>query len=236
MSLVNVDVTFSPVPTSTPDLSLCLSVLEQVFGIPYGCPSPVAAWLDDLVGTILSQNTSDINSRRAFDALKRRYPTWEELLNGDPQEIEASIRPGGLAATKSRRILSVLTAIQAREGSLSLGRLAQLSDLEAMAYLLALKGVGLKTAACVLMFGLGRDLCPVDTHVHRVANRLGWVCTRHPDQTFAALQSLIPSGKAYSLHVNLIHLGKRLCTARQPDCNHCPLSIHCPAAILVRDY
>ncbi len=217
-------------PSPAPALSLCLSVLEQVFGIPYGSPTPVAAWLDDLVGTILSQNTSDINSRRAFDALKCRYPTWADVLNGDPQEIEATIRPGGLAATKSRRILSVLTAIQAREGSLSLERLAQLSDGEAMAYLLALKGVGLKTAACVLMFGLGRDLCPVDTHVHRVANRLGWVSTRQPDQTFVALQPQIPSGKAYSLHINLIHLGKHLCTARQPHCTHCPLSIHCPVA------
>ncbi|NJL97940.1 MAG: endonuclease III [Synechococcaceae cyanobacterium RM1_1_27] len=209
---------------------MSLSILEQVFGIPYFRHSPEGDLLDELVGTILSQNTSDTNSRRAFRALKQRYATWESVLNADPDHLEETIRGGGLAAIKSRRIQIILKEIQEREGSLSLHRLGALPNQEGMDYLLSLNGVGCKTAACVLMFGLGRDLCPVDTHVHRVANRLGWVKTRQPDQTYGALQDQIPVGKAYSLHINLIRLGKTVCTARQPDCTHCPLAAYCPSA------
>ncbi len=214
----------------SPPLPLSLSILEQVFGIPYFRDAPEGDLLDELVGTILSQNTSDTNSRRAFEVLKQRYATWESVLNADPDQLEETIRAGGLAAIKSRRIQVILREIQEREGSLSLHRLSTVSNQEAMKYLLSLKGVGCKTAACLLMFGLGRDLCPVDTHVHRVANRLGWVKTRQPDHTYEALQDQIPVGRAYSLHINLIRLGKIVCTARQPNCTHCPLAAYCPSA------
>lgn len=213
-----------------PSLVAGLSVLEQVFGVPYARRDPSQDLLDDLIATLLSQNTTDTNSRRAFLNLKQHYPHWEQILAVDPDTVAAVIRSGGLAAIKSRRIQEILYEVQQREGSLSLSRLSASSNQQVLDYLLSLKGIGLKTAACVLMFGLGRDICPVDTHVHRVANRLGWVQTRQADQTFWALHSRIPVGKAYSLHVNLIRLGKQICTARPPDCGHCPLATHCPSA------
>ncbi len=212
-----------------------LARLEQCFGIPQRPCSPNGLppdLLDELVGTLLSQNTTDHNSSRAFRALKAAFPSWEAVLAADPTELAQVIRPGGLAHLKAARIQEILAAIVEQQGSLSLDFLRELDDANALAYLLSLKGVGLKTATCVLLFGLGRDLCPVDTHVHRVANRLGLVRTRHPDETFAQLAPRIPVGKAYSLHVNLVRLGKRICKARLPECGRCPLRHECPSALL----
>ncbi|MFS8799988.1 endonuclease III domain-containing protein [Synechococcus sp. R60.3] len=206
--------------------------LEQCFGIPQQAPnglSPHPDLLDELVGTILSQNTTDTNSSRAFRALKAAFPSWEAVLAADPADLAQVIRSGGLAHLKAVRIQEILAAIQERQGSLSLDFLRELDDAGALDFLLSLKGVGLKTATCVLLFGLGRDLCPVDTHVHRVANRLGLVRAKHPDDTFAQLSPQIPRGKAYSLHVNFVRLGKRICKARMPECGRCPLRPTCPS-------
>ncbi|MFQ3612667.1 MAG: endonuclease III [Cyanobacteriota bacterium] len=217
-------------------LEQVLTRLEQCFGIPRPVgPGNMPFYpdlLDELVGTILSQNTTDHNSSRAFRALKAAYPHWEQVLTADPEALALIIRPGGLANLKAARIQELLAEIQDRQGSLQLDFLAELDTEQALDYLLSLKGVGLKTATCVLLFGLGRDLCPVDTHVHRVANRLGLVRAKAPDDTFVQLSSHIPVGKAYSLHINLIRLGKRICKARMPECGRCPLRRECPSALL----
>ncbi len=227
----------TPLLSNADAIEQLLTRLEQCFGIPKrasnsGGVSVYPDLLDELVGTILSQNTTDHNSSRAFRALKAAFPSWEEVLAADPEDLALIIRSGGLANLKAARIQEILAAIRERQGSLKLDFLAELDNEGALDYLLSLKGVGLKTATCVLLFGLGRDLCPVDTHVHRVANRLGLVRAKHPDDTFAQLSARIPEGKAYSLHINLIRLGKRICKARMPECGRCPLRRECPSALL----
>jgi len=181
-----------------------------------------------LVGTILSQNTTDLNSRRAFKDLRERFPAWSDVESANVRSIESAIRRGGLARTKARRIRGILRGIHAGTGQLDLGFLRRMSDDEVFAYLLALEGVGVKTAACVALFDLGRDVMPVDTHVHRVVGRLGVV--GHPgsrDATFEALKGVVPPGESLSLHVNLIHLGRDLCRPRDPDCFACPVRLEC---------
>ena len=177
-----------------------------------------------LVGTILSQNTSDTNSHRAFVSLRKRFPDWGDVESANVRSIESAIRSGGLARTKARTIKRALRDIHARAGKLDLGFLRRMSDDEVFDYLLAFDGVGTKTAACVALFDLGRDVMPVDTHVHRVTGRLGVV--GHPrsrDGTFEALREVVPPGESLSLHVNLIHLGRALCRPRDPDCSRCPV-------------
>jgi endonuclease-3 len=183
--------------------------------------------LGELVATILSQNTTDTNSGRAFDRLCARFPTWREVLDASRDELIAAIRVAGLAETKAETIQSALTALDADGGEPSLDCIRLMSDDEAIRFLSAFKGVGVKTAACVLLFGLGRDVCPVDTHVHRVLNRLGVVVTKSPDATFAALQPLAPEGCAYTLHVLLVRFGRRVCHARNPLCSECVLFDEC---------
>ncbi len=181
-----------------------------------------------LVGTILSQNTTDVNSRRAFQDLRERFPRWVDVESANVRSIESAIRRGGLARTKARRIKQILRDIHATTGKLDLGFLRRMSDDEVIAYLLALDGVGIKTAACVALFDLGRDVMPVDTHVHRVVGRLGVV--GHPrtrDATFEALKAVVPPGESHSLHVNLIRLGRELCRPRDPRCAACPVRGEC---------
>ena len=196
----------------------------------YGRPEPRTRrhLIAGLVGTILSQNTTDLNSRRAFKDLRERFPVWPDVESADVRSIESAIRCGGLARTKARRIRGVLRGIRASFGQLDLGFLRRMSDDEVFAYLLSLDGVGVKTAACVALFGLGRDVMPVDTHVHRVVGRLGVV--GHPksrDATFEALKGVVPPGESVSLDVNLIRLGRDLCRPRDPDCAACPVRLDC---------
>jgi len=200
--------------------------LERVYGRPESRTR--RDLIAGLVGTILSQNTTDLNSRRAFEDLRERFPVWSDVESANVRSIESAIRRGGLARTKARRIKGVLRGIHASTGRLDLGFLRRMSDDEVFAYLLALDGVGIKTAACVALFGLGRDVMPVDTHVHRVVGRLGVV--GHPrfrDATFEALKGVVPSGESLSLHVNLIRLGRDLCRPRDPDCTACPVRLEC---------
>ncbi len=181
-----------------------------------------------LVRTILSQNTTDVNSRRAFQDLRERFPRWVDVESANVRSIESAIRRGGLARTKARRIKQILRDIHATTGKLDLGFLRRMSDDEVFTYLLALDGVGVKTAACVALFDLGRDVMPVDTHVHRVVGRLGVV--GHPksrDATFEALKGVVPPGESLSLHVNFIRLGRDVCRPRDPDCAACPVRLEC---------
>ena len=180
--------------------------------------------------TILSQHTSDVNSSRAFASLRGRLPTWEQVHQASVTEIADSIRSGGLAETKSRTIKQVLTDVREREGSFDLARLNSLPDEEINDYLCSLTGVGPKTAACVLLFSMNRPAFPVDTHVHRVAKRLGLVSEKATaGQTQQVLGPRIPSELRYEFHVQLIHHGRTICKARMPLCSECVLLDLCPA-------
>jgi endonuclease-3 len=201
--------------------------LSDAYGKPRRRPSPP---LDVLIETVLSQNTSDVNSGRAFRALKRAYPSWRAAAGARPGALERVIRSGGLARLKSRRILKLLAEVERREGRLSLTRLRRLDAAAAAQRLLGLAGVGPKTRACVLLFGCGKHAFPVDTHVHRLALRLRLVS---PRTTAAAAQALlepaVPRGRALELHLNLIRLGREVCRARAPRCPECPLRASCPS-------
>lgn len=204
-------------------------LLEGEFGKPrwYGDRDLVGS----LVATVLSQNTSDTNSARAYAGLRERFADWETVSRASEASIASAIRRGGLANIKARRIRRILRSIGDGTGGLDLEFLRGMPDEEVLSYLLKFDGVGSKTAACVALFGLGRDVMPVDTHVHRVMNRLGVVGeTRTPDATFDALRGLVPVGKALSLHVNLIRLGRSLCRPREPACGGCPLLSVCAFA------
>ncbi len=232
---------------SIPDPALILNHLERTFGQPrrqdptpessgpHGQIAPSTSsrsrdLLNELVSTILSQNTNDRNSSRAFRSLKNTFPSWEAVADADPEDLIAAIRSGGLANTKARRIQAILKEIRTQQGEISLQFLEDKTTDQGIEFLTALHGVGLKTAACVLLFGMNRDVCPVDTHVHRTCNRLGLVNTRQPDQTYDHLKEQIPTGRAYRFHVSLIRLGKRICKAQSPQCQRCPLQEICPSA------
>ena len=185
-------------------------------------PKPVLPVIDEIIATVLSQHTSDINSERAFAQLKGRFPTWEQVADADPDEVASAIRCGGIADQKARRIQQILTAIEEREGRLDLSRLNDLDDASVETYLLSLPGVGPKTAACVLVFSMGRAAFPVDTHVHRVAIRLGWVPPNTTaDKTHQILAPRVPPAIRYDLHVALIAHGRAVCRAQRPRCEVC---------------
>jgi endonuclease-3 len=203
--------------------------LLEFYGQPtWGDPLPP---LDELVSTILSQNTNDTNRDRAFEGLRRRFPTWEQVRAADPAAVVAAIRPAGLANQKGPRIQNVLREITAERASLDLTFLKDLPLDEARAWLMKFKGVGPKTAAIVLLFSLGRPAFPVDTHVYRVTGRIGLrpekmtVEDAHP-----YLESLFPAETYYAAHLNLIRLGREVCAARKPACARCPLRRLCSYA------
>ena len=190
--------------------------------------TPTGKPLDGLIGTILSQNTSDTNSHRAFASLVHRFSAWEAVAAAPVEEIEDAIRSGGLARQKAARIRSLLQAIEHERGTLSLDFLAAMPDAEAWRYLAAFKGVGPKTAACVLLFDLGRQVFPVDTHIHRIASRLGWLPEGCSDKAaHEILGALIAPELRYSLHVHLIEHGRLVCHPHRPECSRCPLAALC---------
>ena len=187
-------------------------------------PKPSLPLIDQVVGTVLSQHTSDVNSGRAFARLKQRFPTWEQVADAPAGEVADAIRCGGIADQKARRIQRILAAIEEREGRIDLRRLHDLDDLTAETYLTSLPGVGPKTAACVLAFSMGRPAFPIDTHVHRVAARLGWIpANMTAEKAYRLLAPRVPSGIRYDLHVALITHGRTFCRARRPRCGECVL-------------
>ena len=179
--------------------------------------------LDVLVATILSQNTNDVNSHKAWVNLKKNFRNWDELLAASPGKVAKTIEIGGLKNQKARAIRSLLRRLKKRTGRYSLAYLRTMTDTEVLEHLQSFSGVGPKTAACVLVFGLGREVFPVDTHIHRILNRLGIVRTTSPDKTFEEMQHLSVPGRAYPFHVNLIRFGRETCQARSPRCNECVL-------------
>lgn len=192
-------------------------------------PKPRLPILDEVVATVLSQHTSDVNSERAFARLKDRFPHWEQVLDAPVQEVADAIRCGGIADQKAARIQRILAAIEEREGRIDLGRLNDLDDEAVEAYLVSLPGVGPKTAACVLVFSMGRAAFPVDTHVHRVAARLGWIPAKTTaEKAYRLLAPRVPPDIRYDLHVALITHGRTVCRAQRPRCDACVLRDLCP--------
>jgi endonuclease III len=191
-------------------------------------PGTVLPVIDELVATVLSQHTSDINSGRAFARLKERFPSWEQVADAPAGEVADAIRCGGIADQKARRIQRILAVIEQREGRIGLDRLHDVGDAAAAGYLESLPGVGPKTAACVLVFALGRAAFPVDTHVHRVATRLGWLPAKTAaDKAHRLLAPRVPADIRYDLHVAMVTHGRTVCRAQRPGCDRCVLRDLC---------
>ncbi|MCC7119164.1 MAG: endonuclease III [Anaerolineales bacterium] len=197
-------------------------VLMGVFGEPvWGNPMPA---MDELITTILSQNTNDVNQVRAFKALRAKFPAWEQVRDASPEAVMDAIRPAGLANQKGPRIQAVLKAIYEERGSFDLQFLAELPLEEARSWLTKFKGVGPKTAAIVLCFALNRPAFPVDTHVYRVTGRIGLRPEKLTlEQAHPYLESVFPPETYYPAHLNLIRLGREICHARKPNCKICPI-------------
>jgi endonuclease-3 len=180
--------------------------------------------VDELVSTILSQNTNDVNRDRAFEALRARFPAWELVRDADTVEVIEAVRVAGLANQKGPRIQQVLRDITAERGSLDLSFLADMPLEEARAWLTRFNGVGPKTAAIVLCFSLNRPAFPVDTHVYRVTGRIGLRPAKMTvEQAHPHLESLFPPETYYAAHLNIIRLGREICGARKPNCPVCPV-------------
>jgi endonuclease-3 len=192
-------------------------------------PPRAADPLDELVLTVLSQHTSDLNAERAFADLRSTFATWDDVGATPADRVADAIRSGGLANTKAPRIQAILREVHEREGGYDLTRLRGLSDADARTYLTSLPGIGPKTAAVVLSFALGRDTIPVDTHVHRTTRRLGMVPPKaSAERADRLLHDLVPDGLRTPLHVGLIRLGREICKAPTPLCRQCPLLDLCP--------
>jgi endonuclease-3 len=200
--------------------------LLDVYGQPvWRNPLPP---VDELISTILSQNTNDINRDRAFESLRARFPNWEAVRDARAADVIAAIRPAGLANQKGPRIQEVLRAITAERGALDLTFLKDLPLEEARAWLTKFKGVGPKTAAIMLLFSLGRPAFPVDTHIYRVTGRIGLRPERMTvEEAHPYLEALFPPETFYAAHLNLIRLGREVCGARKPNCPACPLRRLC---------
>jgi len=181
-----------------------------------------------LVNTILSQNTNDVNRDLAFERLRERFPTWEEVRDAEEEALVEAIRPAGLGPTKAPRIQGALRRITEERGKIELDFLGEMELDEARAWLLDIPGVGPKTAAILLLFALGRPAVPVDTHVHRVTLRLGLIPEKSSrEKAHTLLEALVPSEIYYSFHLNLIEHGRAVCHARNPACARCALQSHC---------
>jgi endonuclease-3 len=200
--------------------------LLKAFGEPIW-RNPLPA-IDELVSTILSQNTNDVNRDRAFNALRAKFKTWEEVRDADTEDVISAIRPAGLANQKGPRMQQVLNAITAERGSLDLSFLAQMPVEEARRWLTKFNGVGPKTAAIVLCFSLNIPAFPVDTHVYRVSGRIGLRPEKMTvEQAHPYLESIFPPETYYAAHLNLIRLGREICNARKPLCMNCPIVALC---------
>lgn len=196
----------------------------------YGHPDwrPDFAPMDELILTILSANTSDINSGRAFQRLKAAYSDWQAVLDAPLDELTDVIRPAGMGPTKAPRIQAALRRVLAERGEFDIGFLAELPVEEGLAWLTQLDGVGHKTASIVLLFCFGKAAFPVDTHVQRVTQRLGLAGPKDDPAKIKALwESLAPAEWYFALHLNLIRHGREICHARRPLCEICPLQQQC---------
>jgi endonuclease III len=200
--------------------------LLDFYGQPAGCN--LLPPVDELVSTILSQNTNDRNRDRAFTSLRQSFPVWEQVRDAVPGSVIAAIRPAGLANQKGPRIQQVLREISAERASFDLLFLKDLPLEDARSWLMKFKGVGPKTAAIVLLFSLGLPAFPVDTHIFRVTGRIGLRPEKMTlEQAHVHLEKLFPPETFYAAHLNIIRLGREVCSARKPACPRCPLRALC---------
>ncbi|HEX8707958.1 MAG TPA: hypothetical protein VF723_06815 [Pyrinomonadaceae bacterium] len=213
-------------PASEKPLGYIIQNLERTYGVPVNeCASDP---LDMLVEVILSQATSDTNSRRTFAALKARFPTWEAVLRARVSTLAETIRSGGLANQKAAVIKDILRQLKAEHGSLDLGFLHELPAAEAARYLSQFRGIGPKTIACTLLFACRKNIFPLDTHIFRILRRVGLIPQKCTDaRAHEIMNALVPPGKFYSFHVNLIRHGRALCRPREPLCERCPVIEYC---------
>lgn len=200
--------------------------LENTFGEPKLTKKSDA--LAMLIKIILSQATTDTNSRRTFENLKKKFGTWGKVSAAETNEIADTIRLGGLANQKANVIKDLLMQIKENHGTLSLKFVDKMTDEAARKYLLQFRGIGPKTAACTLLFALHKEVFPLDTHIFRILKRMGVLPEKITDaKAHKLLDELAPHGKFYSLHVNLIRLGRKICRPREPLCEQCPLIEYC---------
>ena len=207
-----------------------IKLLEQEYGPCQWLPNkdPV----DVLIETILSQNTSDTKSGRAFACLKASFDSWEAVASAPAQGIAEAIKCGGLSQIKATRIKQVLQQIEKQEGRITLGSLESKTISEAEDYLIGLPGVGPKTASCVLLFSLDKPSLPVDTHVFRVSRRLGLIEPKVATHKAAGLlRKQVPPSRVYQFHGHIIEHGRRVCHARNPSCCRCALKGICPSSL-----
>lgn len=206
-----------------------IDTLENTFGVPQwkvgGNP------LDSLINTILSQNTNDRNRDAAYERLRQQFSSWKEVMNAPRSAVAEAIRPAGLSNLKSERIQEILRWIEKKFGALNIDAICDQDPEKVIETWLPLKGIGIKTISVVLMITCGVDIFPVDTHVHRLCRRLGFVpLNTSAVKTFYAMQPRVPDKKSYSFHMNLLKLGRTICKARRPLCAKCPLQFFCPSA------
>ena len=200
--------------------------LRKNYGIPEKrTKRPV---LDELIVTILSQNTTDVNRDRAYRALRNRYSTWEDAFHGNIEDLEEAISPAGLGPTKSIWIMQVLERAWEEGNCSGFDNLNTVPREDARSFLLSLPGVGPKTAACVLLFSCGIPAFPVDTHVFRVCGRLGLLPEKAArGKAHDVLEEFFPEADYLEIHLNIIKLGRTLCRPSNPLCTECPLSGEC---------
>jgi endonuclease-3 len=200
--------------------------LERAYGVPVN--ERASDPLDMLIKIILSQATSDTNSHRTFAALKKRFPTWDAALRARASTIAETIRSGGLANQKAAVIKDVLRQIKEEHGTLDLSFLHDLSNEEAVRYLSRFRGLGPKTIACTLLFACRKEVFPLDTHIFRILRRVGLIPQSCTDQrAHEIMNHIVPKGKFYSFHVNLIRHGRTLCRPHDPLCERCPIVEYC---------
>jgi endonuclease III len=197
--------------------------LERTFGTPV--LRPKSDPLEMLVQVILSQATTDALSERTYKSLKSAFKTWNKVLTADESEIAEVIKLGGLANQKARVIKQLLANIKAEQGTLDLSFLENLSTREAVTYLKKFRGIGPKTIACTLLFACHKNIFPLDTHIFRVLRRVPQKCS--DERAHEILDAIVPAGKFYSLHVNLIRLGRKICRPKEPLCERCPIVEYC---------
>ncbi len=201
-------------------------LLLEKFGEPIW-RNPLPA-IDELVSTILSQNTNDVNRDRGFDSLREKFPTWEEVRDAPAEEVIEAVRIAGLANQKGPRLQAALRQISDERGELDIEFLKEMSVEEARAWLTKFKGVGPKTAAIVLLFSLGMPAFPVDTHVYRITGRVGLRPEKiSVEKAHPYLEGIFPPESYYAAHLNIIRLGREICKARKPNCAQCPLLDNC---------
>lgn len=209
-------------------MAAVLARLQEAYGRPRN--GHRLAPLDELMLTVLSQNTNDTNRDRAFQAMRRRYPTWEAVLGASDAALARTIRAGGLSNQKAARIRAILARIRRERGDLDLGFLRRWPAARVADYLSSFKGVGEKTVNCVLLFSLGKAAFPVDTHIHRLSIRLGFVDEKaDAAEAHRVLGALVPPRDYYPAHMNLIRHGREVCRARRPQCDACVAFRHCPS-------